>query len=152
MMRASNVESFLKRVLGKVRSRAVLVLLCARIVLTFLLSQPTYAADPIVFLEKPKLWILQSGEATYAFGVNERGELQHLYWGKRMGAEDFGGAHSLPEWSAFDLSTATTPQEYPGWGEGLYAEPALKATFANGNREVVLHYVDHQLKNDNLEI
>ena len=31
-------------------------------------------------------------------------------------------------------------------------EPALKVTFANGNREVVLHYVEHQLKNDNLEI
>src|SRR5258708_32489969 len=69
-----------------------------------------------------------------------------------MEVQDFDSAQSLPEWAAFDLSTTTTPQEYPGWGAGLYTEPALKATFANGNREVVLHYVDYQLKDDSLEI
>src|SRR5579864_4026772 len=152
MTHANAVESFPRSVFGELRLRAVLVLLLARIIVPFLLVDLARAADPIIFLEKKKLWVLQGGEATYAFGVNERGELQHLYWGKRMGAEDFGDAHSLPEWSSFDLSTATTPQEYPGWGAGLYAEPSLKATFANGNREVVLHYVDQQLKNDNLEI
>jgi alpha-galactosidase len=152
MTHANDVESFPRSMFGELRLRAVLVLLLTRIVVPFLLVHPARAADPIIFIEKKKLWVLQGGEATYALGVNERGELQHLYWGKRMGAEDFGGAHSLPEWSAFDLSTETTPQEYPGWGAGIYAEPALKATFANGNREVVLHYVDHQLKNDNLEI
>jgi len=152
MTHANDVESFPPSVFGELRLRAVLVLLLARIIVPFLLVHLARAADPIIFSEKKKLWVLQVGEATYALGVNERGELQHLYWGKRMGAEDFGGAHSLPEWSSFDLSTATTPQEYPGWGAGLYAEPALKATFANGNREVVLHYVDHQLNNDNLEI
>jgi alpha-galactosidase len=152
MTHANDVESFPRSMFGELRLRAVLVLFLARIIVPFLLVHLARAADPIIFIEKKKLWVLQGGEATYALGVNERGELQHLYWGKRMGAEDFGGAHSLPEWSAFDLSTATTPQEYPGWGAGLYAEPALKATFANGNREVVLHYVDHQLKNDNLEI
>jgi len=152
MTHANDVESFPRSVFGELRLRAVLVLLLARIIVPFLLVHLARAADPIIFIEKKKLWVLQGGEATYALGVNERGELQHLYWGKRMGAEDFGGAHSLPEWSAFDLTTATTPQEYPGWGAGLYAEPSLKATFANGNRELVLHYVDHQLKNDNLEI
>jgi alpha-galactosidase len=152
MMYANDVESFLNRVFGKFRSRPALAPLLVRTVVLFLLSHLAYAADPIIFLEKQKLWVLQGGEATYAFGVNERGELQHLYWGKRMGAEDFGGAHSLPEWSSFDLSTATTPQEYPGWGAGLYVEPALKITFADGNREAVLHYLDQQLNNDNLEI
>ena len=84
--------------------------------------------------------------------MNERGELQHLYWGKRIGAEEFSAAHSLPEWASFDLSTTTTPQEYPGWGAGLYVEPALKVTFANGDREVVLHYLEHQLKGNDLDI
>src|SRR5260370_16085817 len=152
MAHANDVESFPRSVFGELRLRAVLVLLLAQIVVPFLLVHIARAADPIIFSEKKKLWVLQVGEATYALGVNERGELQHLYWGKRMDAHDFDGAQSLPEWASFDLSTATTPQEYPGWGAGLYAEPALKATFANGNREVVLHYVDHQLNNDNLEI
>ena len=134
------------------RLRTVLARWLARTVVTLLFSHIAFAAAPIIFLEKQKLWVLQAGEATYAFGVNERGELQHLYWGQRMGAEEFSVAHSLPEWASFDLSTTTTPQEYPGWGAGLYVEPALKITFANGNREVVLHYVEQQLQNDHLDI
>jgi alpha-galactosidase len=137
---------------GKLRLRAVVTFL---LVLTFVpcvLSPLTHAATPITFDEKQRLWVLQSGEATYALGVNERGELQHLYWGKRIRAQDLTSAHSLPEWASFDLSTTTTPQEYPGWGAGLYVEPALKATFANGNREVVLYYVDQKLEGNHLEI
>ena len=147
-----HIELFLGPPREKLGLRAAPALALVLVLAAFALSLPAYAAPPILFLKKQKLWVLQAGEGTYAFGVNERGELQHLYWGKRMGAEDFGGAHSLPEWSAFDLSTTTTPQEYPGWGAGLYVEPALKITFANGNREVVLHYLEHQIKNDNLEI
>lgn len=111
-----------------------------------------YASESIVFVDKYKLWILQTREMTYAFGVNERGELQSVYWGKHVAIEDFSSAHSLPGWSSFDLSTTTTPQEYPGWGAGLYNEPALKVSFENSNREVVLHYLEHQISNDDLEI
>src|SRR5882724_3539307 len=145
MMYANDVESFLKRVFGKFRLRAALAPLLVRTVVLFLLSHLAYTADPIIFLEKQKLWVLQGGEATYALGVNERGELQHLYWGKRIGAQDFTAAKSLNGWAAFDLSTTTTPQEYPGWGAGLYVEPTLKATFSNGNREVILRYVAHEI-------
>jgi alpha-galactosidase len=124
--------------------------LCIAIVSAFPVS--AQRAESIVFVDTNKVWVLQAGVATYAFGVNERGELQSLYWGRRVPAEDFSSAHSLPGWSSFDLSTTTTPQEYPAWGAGLYTEPALKVTFSNGNREAVLHYLEHQVKNDNLEI
>jgi len=88
MTHANDVESFPRSVFGELRLRAVLVLLLAPIIVPFLLVHLARAADPIIFIEKKKLWVLQGGEATYALGVNERGELQHLYWGKRMGAED----------------------------------------------------------------
>src|SRR5438067_2107361 len=103
------------------------------------------AADGIQFISDKKLWVVQAGDESYAFGVNERNELQSAYWGERLRTEDFAAVHSLPGWSSFESTTAATPQEYPGWGAALYAEPALKATFANGNREVVLHYVDQLL-------
>jgi alpha-galactosidase len=137
---------------GKLRLASVLIFLLAQIFLSCLLAPRANAATPITFDEKQRLWVLQTGEATYAFGVNERGELQHLYWGKRIAAQDLSRAHSLLEWASFDLSTTTTPQEYPGWGAGLYVEPALKASFVNGNREVVLHYFDQKLQGNNLEI
>ena len=136
----------------KLRVRTVLKVLLIGVMFWDLCSPAARAADPIVYVEKQRLWVLQSGAATYAFGVNERGELQHLYWGKHIGAEDFTAAHSLPEWASFDLSSTTTPQEYPGWGAGVYVEPALKVSFANGNREVVLHYVEHQLNGNDLNI
>ena len=151
-MHANGVASFLQASLGKLRLRPVFALFLVRILVSCLLSPLACAKDSVVFIEKQKVWVLQSGEATYAFGVNERGELQHLYWGMRLSTQDLTSARSLPEWSSFDLSTTTTPQEYPGWGAGLYVEPALKATFANGNREVVLHYLDHNIENNDLEI
>jgi alpha-galactosidase len=85
---------------------------------------------------------LDGGDSTYAFGVNEHSELQPLYWGGRLGAHDVvPPAHSLPEVASFDSPHTTTPQEYAGWGAGLFTEPALKLTFADGNRDLVLHFV-----------
>src|SRR3984957_17054278 len=85
---------------------------------------------------------LDGGNSTYAFGVNERGELQPLYWGGRLSARDtVRSAHSFPEVASFDSPYTTTPEEYAGWGAGLFTEPALKVTFADGNRDLVLHFV-----------
>jgi alpha-galactosidase len=85
---------------------------------------------------------LDGGDSTYAFGVNERGDLQALYWGGRLGAHDsIPAAHSQPEMASFDSPSTTTPQEYAAWGAGLFTEPALKVSFADGNRDLVLHFV-----------
>ena len=85
---------------------------------------------------------LDGGNSTYAFGVNERGELQPLYWGGRLGPHDsIPAAHSFPEMASFDSPYTTTPEEYAGWGAGLFIEPALKVSFVDGNRDLVLHFV-----------
>jgi alpha-galactosidase len=85
---------------------------------------------------------LDGGNSTYAFGVNEHGELQPLYWGGRIGAKDvIPPAKSNPEIASFDSPYTTTPQEYAAWGAGLFTEPAVKITFADGNRDLVLHFV-----------
>jgi len=87
------------------------------------------------------LFRLDGGNTTYAFGVNERGELQQIYWGGRIAAADpIPKASVEMEWASFDSSYNNTPQEYAGWGAGLYQEPALKITFADGNRDLVLHF------------
>jgi alpha-galactosidase len=92
--------------------------------------------------QNTQVFRLDGGDSTYAFGVNERRELQTLYWGGRLGAHDsIPPAQSLPEWASFDSSYSTTPQEYAGWGGGLFTEPALKVSFADGNRDLVLHFM-----------
>ncbi|HEY1889460.1 MAG TPA: glycoside hydrolase family 36 N-terminal domain-containing protein, partial [Steroidobacteraceae bacterium] len=110
---------------------------------------PSARAQSIEYRPDAKLWIIQAGDFTYAMGVDERNWLQSLYWGPRIDrAEDLPAAHSLPEVVSFDLPTTTTPQEYAAWGAGLYTEPDLKATFASGNRDVVLQYVDQHQTHD----
>ncbi|MGB2642796.1 MAG: alpha-galactosidase [Candidatus Acidiferrum sp.] len=100
-----------------------------------------FGAIPCVAQAAP-VFRLDGGNTTYAFGVNERGELQPLYWGGRLGAHDaIPPAHSFPEMASFDSPYTTTPEEYAGWGAGLYTEPAVKVTFADGNRDLVLHFV-----------
>ncbi|HEY2821255.1 MAG TPA: alpha-galactosidase [Candidatus Acidoferrum sp.] len=89
-----------------------------------------------------QMFRLDGGDTTYVFGVNERGELQALYWGGKLAQGDkVAAAHSLPEMASFDSPATTTPQEYASWGAGLFTEAALKVTFADGNRDLVLHYV-----------
>ena len=104
------------------------------LLLTLLAVSTTAQTSPVFRLD--------GGNSTYAFGVNEHGELQPLYWGGRLGAHDtFPPAHSFPEMASFDSPYTTTPQEYAGWGAGIFTEPALKVTFADGNRDLVLHFV-----------
>jgi alpha-galactosidase len=92
--------------------------------------------------QTPQVFRLDGGASTYAFGVNERGELQAVYWGGRLGAHDVMAApHSMPEMASFDSPYTTTPQEYASWGAGLFTEPALKVAFADGNRDLALHFV-----------
>ena len=96
---------------------------------------------------------MDGGAVTYVVGLNSRQELQHVYWGKRLYRDaDLTAVQPTRDWASFDLSTTTTPQEYPGWGAGLYTEPGLKITFPDGNRDLVLHYVSHRIQGSTLEI
>ena len=97
--------------------------------------------DPVT-----KVFRLDGGDVSYVFGVNSRGELQQIYWGGRLAATDqFARPEPMREWASFDSSYTNTPEEYAGWGAGLYVEPALKVTFADGNRDLVLHYDSYKL-------
>lgn len=114
--------------------------------LAVLAASLTLAAQSApLFDQSAKVFRLDGGNVSYVFGVNPRGELQQLYWGGRLAATDhFGPAVPMREAASFDSSYTTTPQEYAGWGAGLFVEPALKVTFANGNRDLVLHYEGHE--------
>jgi alpha-galactosidase len=100
-----------------------------------------------------KTFRLDGGNTTYIFGVNTRGELQQIYWGGRLGASDaVPQAQPSPEWASFDSSYTNTPQEYVSWGGGLYNEPALKISFPDGNRDLVLHYQSHSVRADGFDV
>ena len=125
--------------------------ICTLFLAVGLMAQPKPAA--VTFDFGPKVFRMDGGGVSYVFGVNPRGELQQVYWGGRLAATDsFAQAMPMPEWASFDSSYTNTPQEYAGWGAGLFVEPALKVSFADGNRDLVLHYLSHQAKDDGFDV
>lgn len=104
------------------------------------------------FDQETKVFHLDAAGISYVMGVNERGALQTLYWGRRLSSEDrFPAAKASIPYS-FDLPVTTTPQDFVAWGGGLYTEPDLKITFPDGNRDLVLKYVSHSIDGGTLHI
>jgi alpha-galactosidase len=112
-----------------------------------------YGQDAVQFSPQTKTWQLDTTHTSYVIGVNERGELQNLYWGARLTRpEDIPAAHSSPDVASFDATQTTTNTEYPGWGGRLYTEPSLKVTLADGVRDLVLKYSDQEIQGDTLKL
>ena len=107
----------------------------------------------VSFNAERKLFFLNTASSTYVLGINERNELQTVYWGAPIARQgDFTAAHSTPDRSSFDPSATRTNEEYPGWGGTRFSEPALKLTRADGNRDLVLVYKDHSIIGDTLMV
>jgi alpha-galactosidase len=120
-------------------------------------KMPAYAAatraTPFHYDAARRIFRIDAGKVTYAFGVNADGELQTLYWGTRLAATD-----PLPEAmppaprSSFDPVGADTPQEYAGWGGPITVMPDLKVHFADGNRDLVLRYDSYRIDDGKLQV
>lgn len=95
---------------------------------------------------------MDAGDISYVLGVNEGGDLQTLYWGKRLRTQDPSPAAVSESGSGFELPVDTTPHEFVGWGSGLYVVPNLKVSFPDGNRDLVLHYLSHTIRANSLTI
>ena len=109
--------------------------------------------ERIQYDETAHTFRMDGAGVSYVFGVNQSGELQSLYWGKRLRpADPIPPAQAVGGTSAFDLPANATPQEFAGWGGGLVVVPNLKITFPDGNRDLVLHYVSHTIQDSTLSI
>jgi alpha-galactosidase len=108
---------------------------------------------PIQYDQATKIFRIDAAATTYVLGINEREEVQTLYWGKRLPDVDhFAAATSTPGIASFDPSIDTTPQEYVAWGGALYVEPDLKIAFPDGDRDLVLKYASHRIDGNCLSI
>ncbi|WP_263416421.1 alpha-galactosidase [Terriglobus albidus] len=100
-----------------------------------------------------RVFRLNGGDVSYVVGVNDEGELQTVYWGKRLPeSQEFQAPKQRQGLASFDMPVNTTPQEFTGWGGGLYLEPDLKITFPDGNRDLVLKYASHTATADQLDV
>jgi alpha-galactosidase len=112
----------------------------------------TASAQTVKYDSERKLWFLTTAHSSYVMGVNELNALQQVYWGKRIDQEsDFAAAHTRSA-LGFEDSEGMSPEEYPAWGGMRYFEPCLKATFADGNRDLVLKYDSYAIQRDGLDV
>ncbi|TVY02178.1 alpha-galactosidase [Cohnella terricola] len=93
--------------------------------------------------EKDRLFELRTRGTSYVFGVNEKGTLQHLYWGEPIEAPECAFLLKGRHHSSFDADIDRETEEFGGWGGSHYAEPGLKATFADGVRDLKLVYIGY---------
>jgi len=109
------------------------------------------AAARVLVDHEAKVFRLDGGGATYAFGVNEQGQLQSLYWGAALAAGDNLPAPVTVEGnSSNEVPIAISPYEFAGFGGGLTTEPALKVRFPDGVRDLDLRYVSHESRDGRL--
>ena len=80
---------------------------------------------------------LSTQNTSYAFGIDDRGLVRHLYWGKKIPSAEELEMPVLTEVSTNDPVFEITPEEYPVHGGMRYKEHCLKVTFADGTRELV---------------
>jgi len=99
-----------------------------------------------------KIFRLDAGGITYAFGVNEKDMLQSLYWGAQLSTSDKFKAVLPAKLADIDPSTSIVAQEYPGWGGTIYTEPTLKVAYPNGVRDVVLRYQSYKISGNTLTV
>lgn len=105
---------------------------------------------PIVYDDATKRFALHSKAMTYAMGFDDKAQLRQLYFGPRLPhITDLPTCRAEDKPSAFDVTAEEPAYEYPGWAGLFYSEPCLKATFADGVRDVVLRYHHHHVTGDN---
>jgi alpha-galactosidase len=139
------------RKVGMFRSRPypLITAICWMVVCPPAFSQST----PFTYDAHSRVFRIDTQQSTYAFGVDPTGSLQSIYWGAPLMLTDpLATAPTGTDWPPFETDADKLPQEFGGWGAGMYTEPALKVSYPDGNRDLVLHYVSHTIRPAELNV
>lgn len=119
----------------------------------------------ILYDDKLKVFLINTENTSYAMCVTELGYLKHLHWGGPVGgAGDLSSFVKRSEAKAAAGLSGTEQagleirrlerenvvqrldEEFAGWGGYLYTNPGIKATFADGTRDLLLKYHSHSIE------
>ena len=107
----------------------------------------------IQYDESRKLFRIETEHTTYAIQVAESGRLLHLYWGEKIAVpEDLPTMEELSHKYIQGSFPENWHMEYPSWGEGQFNLHAVKATYADGTRNLLLRYVSHSVEGETLRV
>lgn len=103
----------------------------------------------ITYWETSNVFEIRTLHSSYLFGINNKGTVQHLYWGEPVEATECGYWLKSRLHSSFDADIDREVEEFGGWGGCNYAEPGLKVTFNDGVRDLKLKYEGYEIFQDN---
>ena len=100
-----------------------------------------------------KTFLLSGKTYSYSMYINRAGLLQHLYWGKKIGAADAAflvAAHGLPaepdpnDWN-MDMATDSMPSECGSFGRGDFRPATVIVRRNDGAAMSRFRYVSHKI-------
>ncbi|MBE7038722.1 MAG: hypothetical protein E7404_07475 [Ruminococcaceae bacterium] len=111
----------------------------------------------IIFDKETKIFMLNTKNATYAMKINEENDFIHLHWGRKTECVcDLPTIEELQKITSLAKGEIGDEREYIDWGRNIRHsnfEPALKADFSDGTRDLFLKYKSHTIeKNEKYEI
>lgn len=93
-----------------------------------------------------RLFSISTDCSSYVFGLNEKGVLQHLYWGDPVAAADCAPLLGSRLHSSFDAALDRETEEFAYWGGLSYMEPSLKVRWHDGVRDLRMAYASHRIE------
>lgn len=105
----------------------------------------------IFYLEENRIFVLETENTHYVFGIDSAGHNRHLHWGAKCDPADYAFAEIGDENSNHSMLDEYR-QELTPFGSTVYRTCDLKAQFADGCREVALRYTGYRLEDDTLRV
>lgn len=105
----------------------------------------------IHYLEKSRIFVLETENTHYVFGIDQAGYNRHLHWGAKCDPADYAFTEIGDENSNHSMLDEYR-QELTPFGSTVYRTCDLKAQFADGCREVALRYTGYQVEGDTLSV
>ena len=100
---------------------------------------------------KNNIFVLETKNTHYVFGVDKFGYNRHLHWGRKCDTNDYFIKNVCEQNSNISMLDEYK-QEYTAFGQTVYRGSALKAEFSDGCRDILLQYNGYDIDKNTLKL
>ncbi|MBD5083141.1 MAG: alpha-galactosidase [Clostridiales bacterium] len=100
---------------------------------------------------KDNIFVLETKNTHYVFGVDKFGYNRHLHWGRKCDTNDYF-LKEIGDSNSNHSMLDEYKQEYTAFGQTVYRGSAIKAEFADGCRDILLQYNGYDVDGNNLKL